>query len=310
MKCRSRIRGGCAAVFGCLLVPVAVYGQVSDPGVAVAEDGPALIGGQGPAIEEPVQQVPTDPGPSWQWPGPANPSPGGQSRSFSTSEDGSSYRYDRTMTNPQGEMTKTWERTATEEGTQWSREHRWTSPDGEVTRQHQWSGSQTDPYNYQREKSMLLPGGRTMTHTQSRTWDGESGTMERTFQGPNGQYREHSRPWTPDNLQTPGETESPAGDATASSAETDQPETGLFGKLKAWGKRTFGSRDSGEKSMRRSGFSVGSASRSQASARASHDAVPKQNPGRAVSGMNRQNPSPHSNSSSMRPAGSRPGKSR
>ncbi len=325
MNRRVRICGWCAAFF-LLSGQCVLYGQTYDAAApTIQEAGPELIGGQGPVGEEPIQQVPEAQDLQPPRPSPSGGGPAVPSRSPSVSEDGS-YRYERSVTNPQGEMTKTWERTATEDGYEWSREHRWTAPDGTVVREHQWSGSQTDPYNFQREKTMTLPGGRTMTHTQSRTWDGQTGTMEHTFQGPNGQYHQRQHSWTPDDAVTtlpvdpqttpgdltatepPGEADVFATDLGQSSVETDQPETGFFGKLKAWGKRTFGGKNREAKSMRRSGFTVGSASRMPASARASHGAVPKQNPGQAVSSVKRAE---HANPPAIHPSsGMRPGKAR
>ena len=76
--------------------------------------------------------------------------------------------------------------TRTDDGYQLQREQTWTAPDGTVRKQHEMTFSGTDPYNYQRQKTITLPDGRTVTMEQTRTWDGTSGTMERTFTGPNG----------------------------------------------------------------------------------------------------------------------------
>jgi len=96
-------------------------------------------------------------------------------------------------------MTQTWQRSQTEEGYHFQHQQTWTAPDGTVRRQHEMTLSGTDPYNYQRRMSTTLPDGRSVNMEQTRTWDGTSGTMERTFSGPNGQSRTFQRPWSPDD---------------------------------------------------------------------------------------------------------------
>lgn len=55
------------------------------------------------------------------------------------------------------------------------------------------------PPTWTRQQQVQLRDGRTITHDQTRSWDGTPGTMERTFAGPNGQQRYSQRPWTPDD---------------------------------------------------------------------------------------------------------------
>ncbi|NUQ62944.1 MAG: hypothetical protein HUU20_10665 [Pirellulales bacterium] len=287
---------GCSMLGVSLLIGVSVArGQIlPSPAPAFEPSGPVLVDGQGGPVESPVPPSQEGWNRPWQWTSPVGQGPATQSPSPPPSEDGAGYRYEHTVVNPQGEMTMSRERTTTGDGFSYQRQHVWTAPDGAVVRQHTWSGTQSDPYNYHREKTMTLPGGRTMTHTQSRTWDGETGTMERTFEGPNGQYREQSRPWTPDDVTKPsvsGETiaadsvppEGAEAGAVAPSADSEQEENGFFGKLKAWGKRTFGPGDRASKSTGRSGFTLGSGARNRVGTSAAPRGLSKQTPGQASS---------------------------
>ncbi len=287
MKRRTGICG--LGAMGVLLVILSGAGAQEFPVLPPASEpvGPSLPDGQAGVANPPIQQPPDDAGTQAQWP--AGPMPSSPSRSLSPSEDGSGYQYEWTHVNPRGGMIKSFQTTTTEEGSSYQRQQLWTAPDGTVIRQHTWNGSQVDPYNYQREKTMTLPGGRTMTHTQSRTWDSQTGTgtMERTFQGPNGQERQWSRSWAPDDGATaaaPAESiaSDPAPGIGASAESVGQPEQGFFGRLKAWGKRTFGSANSGSKSRARSGFTLGAAGRNRAPEAASPRGLSKQVPGQAM----------------------------
>jgi hypothetical protein len=60
-----------------------------------------------------------------------------------------------------------------------SREHAVTTPHGQITG--------TDPLNFERQKTITLRDGRTVEHTYSQSWDGQTLERERTFAGPNGQ---------------------------------------------------------------------------------------------------------------------------
>lgn len=113
------------------------------------------------------------------------------------------YVREHVVTNPRGEMSRSWEQVNTEEGYQYRRSQTWTGPDGVPVRQHERTLSGSDPYNYTREHNITLPDGRTINQTQVRTWDGTSGTMERSFTGPNGQTHQSQRSWTPDEQPTP-----------------------------------------------------------------------------------------------------------
>jgi hypothetical protein len=126
------------------------------------------------------------------------------------------YVREHVVTNPRGEMIQTWERGNTEDGYEYRRSQVWTNPDGTSLRQHERTMAGTDPYNYTREHSITLPDGRTINHSQVRTWDGTDGTLERSFTGPNGQTRESVRSWTPDE---------PIAGQMASTPEPVQPAT-------------------------------------------------------------------------------------
>lgn len=120
-----------------------------------------------------------------------------------TSEDGSQQLREHVVENPRGEMVQSWERSQTDDGYLYRRSQTFTAPDGTLLRQHESSVSGTDPYNYTRQNQNTLRDGRTILHSQTRTWDGTTGTMERTFSGPNGQTLESQRPWTRDAAATP-----------------------------------------------------------------------------------------------------------
>ena len=122
---------------------------------------------------------------------------------WAVAEDGSQYQREHEVTNPRGEMIQSWERAQNEEGYLYRRWQTSNAPDGTQLRQHERSLSETDPYNYTRQQQVQLRDGRTITHDQTRSWDGTTGTMERTFTGPNGQQRYFERPWTPDDPSSP-----------------------------------------------------------------------------------------------------------
>ena len=122
------------------------------------------------------------------------------------SQDGNAYTYQHTVTRPNGSHTQLRDYTLTEEGYQLMRQQRFYKPDGTLLRDHGMSVTGTDPYNYQRQMTHTFRDGRTMEKTFTRSYDGTTGTMERSFIGPNGQVRQFERPWTPDDLV---ETETP-----------------------------------------------------------------------------------------------------
>lgn len=178
------------------------------------------------------------------------------------------------VTTGHGAMTQSrgWSQT---DGTySYTHQQTWTNPDGSLLRQHERSVTGTDPYNYQREQTITLRDGRTINHTQSRTWDGTTGTMERTFSGPNGQTRSMERPWSPEEFfeteNTPAPTASdlppppefsPAmapgspSDAIDSDGKAKKPSwLSKWNPFAKWGK-------SSEPRASRSGFTVGSSQR-------------------------------------------------
>ncbi len=189
-------------------------------------------------------------------------------RYLDASEEGR-YVREHMVTNPHGEMTQTWERTHTEEGYDYRRSQVWAKPDGTPLRQHEWTMAGTDPNNYTRERTITLPDGRTINHSQIRTWDGTDGTMERSFTGPNGQTRESVRSWTPDE-PTRGQMASMAEPAQLSTVipATPQPTTtsatvqateqhGWWQKLNPFGRRGNETSNAAAASAPRRGFTIG-----------------------------------------------------
>lgn len=167
-----------------------------------------------------------------------------------TSEDGNTYIRQHMVTNPSGQMTHTWERTY----------------DG-------------DSHTLSREKNRVFRDGRTMEMTRTHGWDAESGTgtMSRTFEGPNGQSRGFERPWSPDgelaDVQPSFGPDGPRLDAPERPDRGMHNMWGFFGSTKkSKPKSSFWSKlDSfrhGDKNMagpkpspRRSGFTLGSTAR-------------------------------------------------
>lgn len=150
----------------------------------------------------------TDPAPTWQYQRTTTNRAGTVQNTHQqvTSEDatqGNWYLREHVVTNPRGKMVQSWERSENEEGYLYRRSHTFTAPDETLLRQQEWSTTGTDPYNYTREHQHQLRDGRTIMHRQTRSWDGTTGTMERSFTGPNGQTREFQRPWTPDEPLSP-----------------------------------------------------------------------------------------------------------
>jgi len=136
----------------------------------------------------------TKTGPRFPWPfrlGLFSRSQKGQTagNGVSTSEDGTTLSRQHVVTTPHGQMTQTWEGSKTDEGYSLSRQQTWTAPDGTLVREHEASISGTDPLNFEREKTITLRDGRTIEHTTSQSWDGQTLQRERTFSGPNGQTR-------------------------------------------------------------------------------------------------------------------------
>lgn len=60
----------------------------------------------------------------------------------------------------------------------------------------------TEPYQYQTQRTHTLGDGRTVEHSYSQTWDGQTLQRTREFSGPNGQTftREQSLAWDGERL--------------------------------------------------------------------------------------------------------------
>lgn len=125
---------------------------------------------------------------------------------YRSTEDGSQTYREHVVTNPRREMVQSWERSVTDDGYTYRRQHVWTDPEGTLLRSHEWSMIGTDPNNYERSRTMVLRDGRTLSKTDTRTWDGTQGTREQTMIGPNGQTRNSLHEWAPDGQVTDGQT--------------------------------------------------------------------------------------------------------
>lgn len=188
------------------------------------------------------------------------------------------WTHTRTNTNAAGSASNTHQNYASEDGNTYMRRHMVTNPSGRMThtRERTHDG---DSYAFSREKNRVFRDGRTMDMTRTHGWDAESGTgtMSRTFEGPNG-HRSFERPWSPDGeLADMHPPFGPNGPRTLDTPE--QPDRGMhnmwgfFGSTKKskpdgsfWSKLNTFRR--AEKSMagpkpspRHSGFTLGSTAR-------------------------------------------------
>ena len=166
-----------------------------------------------------------------------------------TSEDGNTYAHRHIVANPSGQMTQTRERTY----------------DGES-------------YTQNRERNRLFRDGRTMEMTQTRSWDAESGTgtVSRSFLGPNGQSQGYERPWSPEGEMAGSQASfGPDGPKTLEapqrpdrgihnmwgllgSTKKSKPKSSFWNKLNPF-RHKEKSMTGPEPSPRRSGFTLGSA---------------------------------------------------
>jgi hypothetical protein len=202
------------------------------------------------------------------------------------SQDGNAYNYQHSVTRPNGSHIQLREYSQTEEGYQLMRQQRFYKPDGSLLREHGMSVTGTDPYNYQRQMTHTFRDGRTMDKTFARSYDGTTGTMERSFIGPNGQLRQSERPWTPDDLAdtytpivdsielpTPQDvglptaeqlgTVSPTVVDPLAPTTTTKAEEGFFSRLNPFKKRESKSMAGSSATAKRSGFTIGSFGRSR-----------------------------------------------
>jgi len=199
------------------LLPATQSGGSADPGVE--PPGPAIPGVSGTPTTWPQQRTTTNRAGTVR-----------NTHRWAAPQDGSPYRREHEVTNPRGEMIQSWERAQNEGGYLYRRSQTFNAPDGTPLRQHERTLSGTDPYNYTRQHQVQLRDGRTITHDQTRSWDGTTGTMERTFAGPNGQQRNSQRPWAPDDPSSP-----PPAVAIPSSPPAGSPPVAEPEKSKTWG---------------------------------------------------------------------------
>lgn len=171
------------------------------------------------------------------------------------------------ITNPHGTMTHSWEQSRSEDGYSFHREHIWTAPDGTLLRGQQFDVTGTDPNNYQRERTITLRDGRTIQHSYTRSWDGQTLETEQSFSGPNGQSWTRQHTWAPDSdaaPQPPSLTGSAASVPQGPSAgpvqkppiESPPPDT-LPGKRLGLLKNSGGTERATLPATRPSGFTLG-----------------------------------------------------
>ncbi len=274
----------------CLLIPPAANGQdagTTVPAIPTADAGsPPLTPTQPalPAVDPALPPTETSPetAPPWTWQHQTQNREGtvtGQ-HERTASQDGNSYTYQHSVAKPSGSHTQLREYSQTEEGYRYLKEHRFYQPDGTLLRQNGTSVTGTDPYNYQRQMTHTFRDGRTMEKTFTRSYDGTTGTMERSFLGPNGQVQQFQRPWTPDDrvevgdrngnpvgVQPPQEALRPTGEQPDTSSPrmvdpsvTEKPagEGSLLSWLNPFKKHDTKGAASPSESGRRSGFTIGS----------------------------------------------------
>jgi hypothetical protein len=200
-------------------------------------------------------------------------------------QDGNAYNYQHSVTRPNGSHTQLRDYSQTDEGYHLMRQQRFYKPDGTLLREHGMAVTGTDPYNYQRQMTHTFRDGRTMDKTFTRSYDGTTGTMERSFVGPNGQVRQFERPWAPDDLVDTGtpivaSVDSPtpqeAGLPTTEQLGTISPtivdplapttskaKEGFFSRLNPFKNRESKRSAGSSSTARRSGFTIGSFGRSR-----------------------------------------------
>ena len=185
----------------------------------------------------------------------------------------------RTNTNTAGSVSNTHQNYTSEDGNTYIRQHMVTNPSGQMT--HTWERTYDgDSYTLSREKKRVFRDGRTMDMTRTHSWDAESGTgtMSRTFEGPNGQSRSFERPWSPDGeLADVQPSFGPDGPRTLDAPERpdrgmhnlwglmgstkkSKPDASFWSKLNTF-RRSEKSMAGPKPSPRRSGFTLGSTAR-------------------------------------------------
>ena len=184
----------------------------------------------------------------------------GSTHRYRSTEDGSQTYREHVVTNPRREMVQSWERSVTDDGYTYRRQHVWTNPDGTPLRAQQWTTTGTDPNNFERSRTMVLRHGRTLSRTDTRTWDGTQATDGSSIEGQ-----------TPDGPQIFSST-APLQTPPSAIAAQPQPEPSFWSKLNPFAKKpradtsTATTRVASSPAPRR-GFTVGSHGRSFATAK-------------------------------------------
>ena len=109
------------------------------------------------------------------------------------------WTHSRTNGSTTGNASNMHQRYTSEDGKVYTHRHMVTNPSGQITRTRErtYDG---DSHTLTRERNRAFRDGRTMEMTRTHSWDADSGTgtMSRTFEGPNGQSQSFERPWSPD----------------------------------------------------------------------------------------------------------------
>ena len=271
----------------CLLPPGVLYSQdvgTTPPALPSADTGTLPVEPTMP-IAEPTplsaDPVPPETAPPWTWQHQTQNQNGTVTNLHeqTRSQDGNAYSYQHSVTRPNGSHTQLREYSQTDEGYQLMQQQRFYKPDGTLLREHGATVTGTDPYNYQRQMTHTFRDGRTMENTVTRSYDGTTGTMTRSFLGPNGQVHQFERPWTPDEfveaaptadptqLPTPEQVGLPTAGPTPTvppqitdphTPETAKPEKGFFSWLNPFQNRESKQTAGSSATAKRSGFTIGS----------------------------------------------------
>lgn len=118
-------------------------------------------------------------------------------RVFPVPGDGTPLSPNWSVTTPRQTRMQVLERSRSEDGYSVHREHTWTAPDGTWIRSHESDVTATGPNNFQRDRVITLRDGRSIEHSFTRSWDGETFNTQRSFSGPNGQTWTREHTWTP-----------------------------------------------------------------------------------------------------------------
>jgi|GEM_PF-6165418 len=247
--------------------------DASPPTTPASTEGPSLAPPSGdisPSLEINVPPPPESPlQRRWRERNRLRPNDEPAPKVFPVPGDGTLMERQWTVETPRGTMTQTLEASRSEERYSLHRQHIWTAPDGTLIRSQETDVTASGPNNYQADRTITLRDGRTIEHSYSRSWDGETLHTERSFSGPNGQTWSREHTWTPGSEETPR----PDSPPPPSAFQDASPGSGVpAGSQKAlpeispgnrFGQRADAgsSQGSGAPAPRPSGFTLGSSGR-------------------------------------------------